>query len=67
MARFIYQIFFGLWMGGKSSKQDDEFEEVIAECSICGKKMKFVKRKGASTEDLVCQACGKWETEGMDE
>ena len=54
-------------MGGKSPKQDDEFEEVIAECSICGKKMKFVKRKGASTEDLVCQACGKWETEGMDE
>ncbi len=53
-------------MGGKSSKAELEFEEVEAECSICGKKMRFVKRKGASIEGLVCQKCGKWETEGMD-
>ena len=49
----------------KSSKQEDEFEEVVAYCSICGKKMKFVKRKGASLGGLVCQKCGKWETEGI--
>lgn len=51
----------------KSAKHGKtEFEEIIAECSICGKKMKFVKRKGASVEGLICQKCGKWETEGIE-
>lgn len=50
----------------KSIKSDEnEFEEVITVCTVCGKKMKFVKRKGASMEGVVCQACGRWETEGV--
>ena len=36
-----------------------DFEEVIAYCKICGKKMKFVKRKDRTVESLVCQKCGK--------
>ena len=47
--------------------QESEFEEIIAECRICGKKIKVYRRKGASVESLVCQKCGKWETEGAEQ
>jgi len=36
-----------------------EFEEVEVNCKICGKKIKFVRRKGRTSESLVCQKCGK--------
>jgi hypothetical protein len=42
------------------TKHKTDFEEVIAYCKICGKKIKFVKRKGRTIESLVCQKCGKW-------
>ena len=44
-------------------KQATEFEEVIANCKVCGKKMKFIKRKDRTIESLVCQKCGKGDVE----
>jgi len=52
-----------LKMAKKKNNLEQQFEEVVAYCRVCGKKMKFVKRKGASIEGLICQRCGKWEAE----
>ena len=41
-----------------------EFEEVILNCSVCGKKMKFIKRKDRIAEPLICQRCAKTEIAG---
>jgi DNA-directed RNA polymerase subunit RPC12/RpoP len=43
-----------------------EFEEVEFVCSNCGKKVKMIKRKGYSTEGLLCQKCGLSEEIGVD-
>jgi len=37
---------------------ETQFEEVEFECSNCHRKIKMLKRKGYSTEGLLCQRCG---------
>ena len=43
------------------------YEEVEGNCEVCGKKIKIVRRIGSKTEGLICQQCGKWDTEGAEE
>jgi len=35
-----------------------QYEEVIVNCSNCGKEMKIIKVSGYSTEGMLCQKCG---------